>query len=310
MFLDLYLPIARHSTDIFLLLGLGAVVGFISGLFGIGGGFLMTPLLITAGIPPTVAAASDSNQIVAAAASGALAHFRMGNVDFKMGIFLLLGNWAGGTLGVEIIKTLRASGEADFFIRVTYVVMLAIVGSYMLLETLQRLRKKREEINLGENFARPSFHIRLGRVLPWQIHFEKSGVSLSPLLPLALGGLVGMIAAIMGLGGGFIMVPLMFYLLHMPMHLVLGTNLFQEAFLCANVTIMQAATNHAVDLVLASALLVGSGMGAQFGARFSRRLHGDHIRFLLAVIVLLVMIKMLLGLLLPPRLMLDMKGVP
>ena len=309
MFWDLYLPIARHSINIFVLLGLGGVVGFISGLFGIGGGFLMTPLLITAGIPPTVAGASDSNQIVAAAASGAFAHFRMGNVDLRMGIFLLLGNWAGGTLGVEVIEILRASGEADFFIKVTYVVMLATIGSYMFFETLQRLRKKRGEIDSGEDLGRTSFHVRLGRALPWQIHFEKSGVTLSPLLPLALGGFVGMIAAIMGLGGGFIMVPLMFYMLRMPMHLVIGTNLFQEAFLCANVTMMQAATNHVVDLVLAFALLVGSGIGAQFGARFSRRLHGDHIRFLLAVIVLLVMVKMLLGLLLPPRLMLDMKGV-
>jgi len=233
----------------------------------------------------------------------------MGNVDYKMGVFLLLGNFAGGTLGVEIIKTLRASGEADFFIRFSYVVMLAIVGSYMLFEALQRLRKKRGEIDPMEDTAKTSLYVRLGRALPWQIHFEMSDVTLSPLVPLSLGGLVGVIAAVMGLGGGFIMVPLMFYLLRMPMHLVVGTNLFQEAFLCANVTMMQAVTNHMVDVVLASTLLVGSSIGAQLGARFSRRLHGDHIRFLLAVILLLVMIKMLLGLLLHPRLMLDMKGV-
>jgi uncharacterized membrane protein YfcA len=308
MFVDLYLPIARHSVDIFLLLGLGSVTGFVSGLFGVGGGFLMTPLLITIGIPPTVAAASDSNQIIAAATSGTYAHYRMGNVDIKMGIFLLLGNWAGGTLGVEIIKILRGIGEADFLIKITYVAMLGIVGSSMLFETIHALRKKPGDVKPDKGPAKTPLYIRLEQALPWQTHFELSGVTISPLLPLVLGFLVGVIAAILGLGGGFIMVPLMFYLLRMPMHLVVGTNLFQEAFLCANVTLMQATTNHVVDVVLAIALLVGSSIGAQFGARFSRKIHADQLRLLLAVIVLLVMAKILLGLVLPPRFMLDMKG--
>ena len=306
---DIYLPIARHSADVFLLLGLGGLVGFISGLFGVGGGFLMTPLLIMTGIPPTVAAASDTNQIVAAAASGSLAHYRMGNVDLKMGVFLLLGNWAGGTVGVEIIEVLRSLGEANFLIKITYVVMLGTVGSYMFAESLRRLRSAPRRVQGDEGSAKALLAGRLGRALPWQVHFEKSDVTVSLFLPLALGALVGMIGAVMGLGGGFIMVPLMFYLLRMPMHLVVGTNLFQELFLCINVTIMQAATNRVVDMALAFVLLVGSSVGAQFGARFSRRLHADQLRFLLAVIVLLVMVKIFLGLVLHPRLLLDVKGV-
>lgn len=308
MFLDLYLPIARHSADIFLLLGLGGITGFVSGLFGVGGGFLMTPFLITIGIPPTVAAASDSNQIIGAATSGTYAHYRMGNVDIKMGIFLLIGNWAGGTLGVEIIKILRGLGEADFLIKITYVVLLGAVGSSMLFETVRALRKRRIEVTPERGPSKTPLYIQLERALPWQIHFEKSGVTISPLLPLALGGFVGTIAAIMGLGGGFIMVPLMFYLLRMPMHLVVGTNLFQEAFLCANVTMMQATTNHVVDVVLAFALLAGSSIGAQLGARFSRKLHAEQLRLLLAVIIILVMAKIFMGLVMSPRFMMDMKG--
>jgi uncharacterized membrane protein YfcA len=308
MIWEIYLPIARHSVNILLLLGLGGGVGFFSGLFGVGGGFLMTPLLIMAGIPPTVAAASDSDQIVAAATSGAFAHYRMGNVDIKMGIILLGGTLAGGSLGVEIIKVLRGLGDADFFIKITYVVMLGIVGSFMLVESLQSLRKKPDESEIVLESPKVSPFIRLGKALPWQMNFEKSGVSISPLMPFAVGGFVGTLAAIMGLGGGFIMVPLMFYLLRMPMHLVVGTNLFQEVFLCANVTVMQAVTNHVVDLVLALVLLLASSVGAQFGARFSARLRAEQLRILLAIVVLLVMLKIFLGLILSPEFMLDVKG--
>ncbi len=306
MTLDLYLPIARHSVEVLLLLGLGAAIGSFSGIFGIGGGFLMTPLLIMIGISPTVAAASDSNQIIAAATSGSYAHYRMGHVDLKMGIFLLMGNLVGGTLGVEIIKILRRIGEAGFLIKTTYVVLLTIVGTYMLLESIKSLRKTAAGT---EGPANPPLYLRLGRLLPGQMYFEKSGVVLSPLMPLILGGFVGLLAGIMGLGGGFIMVPMMFYLLGMPMHLVVGTNLFQEAFLCANVTFVQVITNHAVDLMLALALAVGSGLGAQFGSRLSRKVRGDQLRFLLALIILAVMIKILLGLVLHPHYILDVKGI-
>lgn len=304
---SIYLPIAGSSVNILILLGLGGAVGFLSGLFGVGGGFLMTPLLIMVGIPPTVAAASDSNQIVAASASATYAHYRMGNVDFKMGILLLVGGVVGGTLGVELIKVLRSMGNADFVIKITYVVMLGVVGFYMFLESLQNLRKptlESEEVKP----TKPSLYLRLIRALPYQMHFAKSGVTLSPVLPLILGAFVGVLAAIMGVGGGFIMVPIMVYMLRMPMHVVVGTSLFQILFTCVDVTIMQSITNHTVDLVLAILLLIGSTLGAQFGARLSRRLKGDQLKILLASLVLVVMIQMFLGLILSPDIMLAYKG--
>lgn len=302
-----YLPIAGNSVNVFILLGLGGLVGFLSGLFGVGGGFLMTPLLMMVGIPPVVAAASDSNQIVAASTSATYAHYRMGNVDFKMGFLLLIGGVVGGTLGVQLIKVLRSLGNADFVIKVTYVVMLGVVGSYMFLESLQSLRKVPMETPKVEP-AKPSLYARAIRSLPWQMAFPKSGVSLSPILPLILGVFVGVLAAIMGVGGGFIMVPVMVYLLRMPMHVVVGTSLFQILFTCINVTIMQAVTNHTVDIILAILLLLGSTVGAQFGARLSRRLKGDQLKIILASVVLLVMIQMLAGLIIAPDVLLAYKG--
>jgi uncharacterized membrane protein YfcA len=222
----IYLPIAQHSASLPIMVGLGFVVGLLSGMFGVGGGFLMTPLLIMIGIPPTVAAASDSNQIVAASASGMYAHYRLGNVDFKMGVYLLIGGILGGTGGVQIIKILRAMGNADFLIKITYVVMLGFVGVYMFQESLQALRSTDTPKTIPAE-GKDSMYVRLMRALPWQTRFEKSGIVLSPLVPLFLGGLMGILAAIMGVGGGFIMVPVMVYLLRMPMHVVVGTSLFQ-----------------------------------------------------------------------------------
>jgi len=267
----------------------------------VGGGFLMTPLLIMIGIPSTVAAASDSNQIVGASTSGTLAHFRLGNVDFKMGILLLVGGVVGGTIGVQIIKILRALGNADFLIKVTYVLMLGFIGIYMFQESLQALRKKTVTTAAP---TRESRYNQLVQKLPWQIHFVKSGVRLSILMPLVLGVFVGVLAAIMGVGGGFIMVPVMVYLLRMPMHVVVGTSLFQILFTCVNVTIMQAHTNHNVDFILALILLLGSSLGAQVGAKISKRLKGDQLKILLATLVLVVMVKMLLDLLLTPDVLL------
>jgi len=305
---NLYLPIAGNSINILLLFGLGGGVGFLSGLFGVGGGFLMTPLLIMTGIPPTVAAASDSNQIVAASTSGTYAHYRMGNVDFKMGFLLLAGGVVGGTLGVQLIKVLMALGNADFVIKITYVVMLGVVGVYMFLESLQSLRKKAVvEVKRAEP-ARPSVYARIIQALPWQMRFDKSGVTFSALVPLILGIMVGVLAAIMGVGGGFIMVPVMVYMLRMPMHVVVGTSLFQILFTCINVTVMQAIANHTVDLVLALILLVGSTLGAQVGAKLSRRLKADQLKILLASIVLLVMVQILVSLILTPNLLLAYKG--
>jgi uncharacterized membrane protein YfcA len=304
MLWHLYLPIAGNSVNVLLIFAMGGMVGILSGIFGVGGGFLMTPLLIMAGIPPTVAAASDSNQIVGASTSGTLAHYRLGNVDFRMGILLLIGGVVGGTLGVQIIKILRHLGNADFLIKVTYVLMLGFVGFYMFVESLQALKKDK----VVPVAKKESKYARLVNQLPWQMNFDKSGIQLSILMPLVLGIFVGILAAIMGVGGGFIMVPVMVYLLRMPMHVVVGTSLFQILFTCINVTILQAYTNHTVDFILALILLLGSTLGAQFGAKISKRLKGDQLKIFLASLVLLVMAKMLFDLLVTPHVMLAYKG--
>jgi len=303
----IYLPIAHHSVALPLIVGLGFVVGLLSGLFGVGGGFLMTPLLIMFGIPPTVAAASDSNQIVAASASGSYAHYRLGNVDFKMGIFLLIGGVIGGAGGVQVIKILRALGNADFLIMITYVLMLGFVGGYMLIESLQAMRKNK--VSSPVQFKpKESAYAKMIKSLPYQMNFDKSGIVLSPVVPLFLGTLVGVLAAIMGVGGGFIMVPVMVYLLRMPMHVVVGTSLFQVLFTCINVTILQAYSNRTVDFILALLLLVGSVFGAQVGARLSTRLKDDQLKIYLAILVLLVMVKMLYGLVIEPHNLLAYHG--
>ncbi len=305
--LHLYLPIAGNSVNIATVLGLGGVVGLLSGIFGVGGGFLMTPLLIMLGIPATVAAASDSNQIVGASTSGTLAHFRLGNVDFKMGLLLLIGGVIGGTLGVQVIKILRAMGNADFLINITYVLMLGFVGGYMFLESLQSMHKSKKTSEVAKPRKESGF-ARLLRKLPLQTNFTRSGVRMSMIMPLFLGVMVGVLAAIMGVGGGFIMVPVMVYLLRMPMHVVVGTSLFQILFTCINVTIMQSMQNHTVDFVLAFLLLVGSTVGAQIGTKIGRKLQGDQLKILLATLVLAVMGKMLYGLVATPDVLLAYVG--
>jgi uncharacterized membrane protein YfcA len=308
----MYLPIAGNSVNIILILGLGGFVGLLSGIFGVGGGFLMTPLLMMFGIPPTVAAASDSNQIVGASTSGTLAHMRLGNVDIPMGIMLLLGGGAGGTLGVQVIKLLKAMGNADFLIAITYVIMLGGVGGYMFWESLQGMRHENglpiEKMKPASRAEPKEKKKSLVQRLPFQYRFEKSGCEISTLLPLGFGVLVGILAAIMGVGGGFIMVPVMVYLLRMPMHVVVGTSLFQILFTCVNVTIMQAWSNHTVDFVLAVLLLLGSTIGAQLGTAVSKRLKADQLKIMLASLVLLVCAKMLAGLLMTPTIMVALKG--
>jgi uncharacterized membrane protein YfcA len=304
----MYLPIAGNSVNIVTIFGLGGFVGLLSGIFGVGGGFLMTPLLIMFGIPATVAAASDSNQIVGASTSGTLAHWRLGNVDFKMGLLLLVGGVIGGTGGVQIIKILRAMGNADFLINITYVLMLGGVGGYMFIESLQSMKKEKAGPSAQTAPRKESTYARMLKKLPMQTRFEKSGVEMSLTLPLILGTLVGILAAIMGVGGGFIMVPVMVYLLRMPMHVVVGTSLFQILFTCVNVTIMQSYSNHTVDFVLALLLLLGSTIGAQIGTKVSKKLKGDQLKILLAILVLVVCVKMLAGLLLTPDFMIAVKG--
>ena len=302
--MHLYLPIAGNTINVLLMVGLGGLVGFLSGLFGVGGGFLMTPLLMMLGIPATVAAASDSNQIVAASASGCYAHFRARTIDFRMGLLMLVGGVIGGTVGVQLIKILRRLGEADFVITVVYVLMLGGIGSYMFFESLTALRGRRPAV-AG---AKPSIYRRAVEALPCRVSFPRSKVTISALMPVLLGTLVGVLAAIMGVGGGFIMVPVMIYLLRMPMHVVVGTSLFQILFTCVNVTVLQSYLNHTVDFMLALLLLLGSVVGAQIGVRVGRRLKADQLKILMAVIVLAVMLKMLLGLLLRPDFLITYKG--
>jgi uncharacterized membrane protein YfcA len=298
-----YLPVAGNSVNVFLLVGVGSLIGLLSGLFGIGG-FLLTPLLMMAGVPATVAAASGSNMIVGASSSGVFAHARGGTVDFKMGILILIGGLAGGTLGVPIIHYLRVMGEASFAITVTYVVMLGGVGGYMFYDSLRELRSGVGKERTEASPQRPSINARLVGGLPWKVDFKKSGIRLSVLVPMLLGALVGVLAAVMGVGGGFIMVPVMVYLLRMPMHIVVGTSLFQMLFTCSDVTVMQAWINHTVDFVLALVMLFGSVVGAQFGARINRRLKAEQLKILMSLIVLAVMAKMLLGLLIAPQIVL------
>lgn len=303
-----YLPVALTSINVFYPIGLGLAVGILSGLFGVGGGFLMTPLLIMLGIPSTVAAATDSNQIVAASTSGTYAHWKVGNVDFKMGIHLLIGGFVGGLMGVQAIKILRAMGNADFVIKMTYVLMLGLVGTYMFIESLQGIKKKSKGHGSGVKAEKESAIGRFLKSLPFQTHYEKSGVTHSALIPIVFGGFVGILAAIMGVGGGFLMVPVMVYILRMPMHVVVGTSLFQILFTCIEVTFLQAYTNHTVDFILAVLLLLGSTLGAQIGAVFGRKLKGEQLRILLAGIVLIVTVKIMLELTLTPSLLLSQSG--
>ena len=303
--MEILLPVAGTSINVFLLIGVGMVVGFLSGLVGVGGGFLMTPILMMIGVPPTVAAASDSNAIVATSASGIAVHFRLGNVDLKLGSVLLLGGLAGAAIGVRIIKILRALGNADFVITITYVVVLGSVGAFMFLEGLHSLRRA---VMTPVAHAARARTTGILRRLPFQMHFPDSRVQHSVLVPFVLCALVGVLSAIMGVGGGFIMVPMMVYLLRMPMHTAIGTDLFQILFTSAGVTLMQATTNHTVDVVLALLIALGSTAGAQIGARMARLLRGDQLKIVLASVVLLVTAKMAYRLVVAPVNLLSYAG--
>ena len=298
--MDIYLPIAGMSINFFIVLGAGGLVGFLSGLFGVGGGFLLTPLLMMVGIPPAVAAASDSNQIVAGASSAAFAHWRLGNVDFKMGIVILIGGITGGTIGVQVVKYLRAMGNFEFVMKVVYVLMLGLVGGAMFIESWRTIRRsKSSEAPVSEEMG----GAKLGQVfqkLPLKMHFHRSGLHTSAIFPFAIGGTVGFMAALLGVGGGFIMVPAMIYIIGMPTIAAIGTDLFQIVLTSANVTLQQAFVNKTVDLLLALILLFGSTIGAQFGAIAGRRLKGEQIRILLAIIVLILAVKIFFDLILTP----------
>ena len=294
--MQIYLPIAELSVNIFMLLGMGGAVGILSGMFGVGGGFLMTPLLIFYGIPPTVAVATEANQIVAASVSGVLAHWRRGAVDLKMGLILVAGGLIGAGVGVSVFKYLRELGHVDLLISSAYVLFLGIVGTLMFSESVVAIVRQRTG-----TVRRRKLHQHIWvHGLPFKMRFRKSKLYISALLPMGIGFMVGVLAAIMGVGGGFIMVPAMIYLVGMPTGVVVGTSLFQIIFVTAVVTLLHAINTQAVDVVLAVILLTGAVVGAQVGARLGAKIRGDELRTLLAAIVLGVCGRMAHGLIAEP----------
>ena len=292
--MQIYLPIAEVSVNAFLLLGLGGLVGILSGMFGVGGGFLMTPLLFFIGIPPAVAVATEANQIVASSFSGVLAHFKRKTVDLRMGTVLLVGGLIGAALGVYVFNILKAQGQVDLLVKLCYVVFLGVIGGLMFFESLNAIRNTKK----GKPAKRKK-HTWIHK-LPLKMRFRVSGLYISVIPPVIVGVAVGILAAIMGVGGGFIMVPAMIYLLGMPTKVVVGTSLFQIIFVTAFTTMLHATTNYTVDVVLAVLLLVGGVIGAQVGTRIGVKMKAEQLRILLAIMVLAVCGKLAMDLLLQP----------
>lgn len=295
--MQIYLPIAEISINAFVLLGLGGAVGFLSGLFGVGGGFLMTPLLIFTGIPPAVAVGTEAVQIVATSMSGVMAHWRRNAVDLKMAGVLLAGGAAGSAAGVLVFRALRSEGQIDLFISLAYVLFLGVIGALMMTESVRAIRAARAGRTVAAK--RPGTHGWI-HGLPLKMRFRRSRLYISAIPPLLIGAVVGVLAAIMGVGGGFIMVPAMIYLLRMPTNVVVGTSLFQILFVTALAAIMHATLNQTVDVVLAMLLLAGGVIGAQFGVRVGHRLRGEQLRALLALLVLAVCARLAWGLVATP----------
>ncbi|MDU9005870.1 sulfite exporter TauE/SafE family protein [Sedimentitalea todarodis] len=295
--MQVYLPIAEVSVNAFLLLGLGGMVGVLSGMFGVGGGFLMTPLLFFIGIPPPVAVATEANQIVASSFSGVLAHFKRKTVDLKMGGVLLVGGLIGAAFGVVVFNYLKSIGQVDLLVRLCYVVFLGVVGGLMFIESLNAIRKSRKAGGSPPAARRQRTWVH---ALPFKMRFRTSGLYISVIPPVIVGVVVGILAAIMGVGGGFIMVPAMIYVLGMPTKVVVGTSLFQIIFVTAFTTMLHATTNYTVDIVLALLLLIGGVIGAQIGTRIGVKMKAEQLRILLALMVLVVCGKLALDLLLQP----------
>ncbi len=291
--MDLYLPIANLSVNALVIIGLGGLVGLLSGMFGVGGGFLTTPLLIFYGIPPTVAAASAATQVTGASVSGVFAHARRNGIDFLMGAVMVVGGILGSIAGAGIFRLLQDSGQIDTVIALLYVVMLGGIGGMMARDAVRTLIAMRTGTQI---VARKRRHHPLVASLPLRWRFYRSGLYISPLAPLLLGFGTGILTILLGVGGGFVMVPAMLYLLGMPTQVVVGTSLFQILFVTMAATLVHATTTKAVDIVLAGLLLIGSVIGAQYGARLAQKMKPEYLRGVLAAIVLLVAIRMALGL--------------
>jgi uncharacterized membrane protein YfcA len=294
---QVYLPIAEMSVNLLVMLGLGAAVGFLSGMFGVGGGFLMTPFLMFSGIPPSIAVASGANQICATSVSGALAQWRRNNIDFRMGAVLIVGGVAGALVGVYVLKVLREAGQAGLIISLTYVALLGTVGALMLGESLRAIRRARA--GKPASGRKPGQHLWVHR-LPLKLRFPRSRLYISAIPAFVIGSVVGLLTAFLGVGGGFIMIPAMIYLLRMPTNVVIGTSIFQIIFVTAVVSVLHATYNQTLDILLAVILAAGGVIGGQFGVQAGQRLRGEQLRALLAVMVLAVAIRLLFDLVLKP----------
>jgi uncharacterized protein len=295
--MQIYLPIAETSVNIFIIFGMGTAVGFLSGMFGVGGGFLITPMLMLSGIPAAVAVATGANQVVASSVSGTITQWRRGNVDVKMGTLLLLGGIVGAFIGVQLVKVLEATGQIEIVISLLYVIFLSSIGILMLIESLRAVYKTRS--GRPASARRPGQHHWI-HGLPFKLRFQRSKLYISAIPPLVIGFSVGLLSGILGVGGGFIMVPAMIYLLRMPTKVVIGTSLFQVIFVGGLTTVFHAAANYAVDLLLAFVLMVGGVIGAQFGVSAGQKLKGEHLRALLAVLVLGVSVRLMIDLIVTP----------
>jgi len=294
--MEIYLPIAEMSVHWLVILGLGGAVGFLSGMFGVGGGFLLTPLLIFYGIPAEVAVATTASHLTASSISGAIAQWRRRAVDVRMAGIMLSGGLVGTIAGVQLFALLRRAGQTDVVVSAGYVLLLGTVGGLMLNESVRTLRAARANEPLP---ARQQRHNWI-HGLPLKMRFRQSRLYISVLPPIALGFIVGILSSIMGVGGGFIVVPAMIYLLRMPTSIVMGTSLLQIVFVTASTTILQAVSNYTVDLMLAFFLILGGVIGAQYGVRIASRMPGEQLRFLLAVLVLAVCARLFYGLIATP----------
>lgn len=286
--MQIYLPIAELPVSILTILAMGAAVGFLSGMFGIGGGFLMTPLLIFLGIPPAVAVGTQATQIVASSVTGALAHFARKSIDFKMGSVLLAGGLLGSVSGIYIFKVLTAIGQIDLAISVVYVGFLSVIGAMMMVESVKAIRAARG----GAVAARRGGHHSWIHGLPFKVRFRRSKLYISVIPPVLVGYFVGVLSAIMGVGGGFILIPAMIYLLRMPTNVVIGTSFFQIVFVAAATGILHSVENQTVDIVLGFLLVIGGVIGAQYGVRMAERMPAEQLRALLAAILLFIGLRL------------------
>jgi uncharacterized membrane protein YfcA len=291
--MDVYLPIANLSVNGLIIVALGALTGILSGMFGVGGGFLTTPLLIFYGVPPTVAAASAASQVTGASVSGVFAQHRRGGVDFQMGTVMVAGGIVGTGIGALLFRLLEELGQIDTVINILYVILLGSIGGVMARESLQAIRAERTGVPIA---ARKRRHHPLVASLPLRWRFYRSGLYISPLAPLILGVATGILTMLMGIGGGFVLVPAMLYILGMSANVVVGTSLYQILFVTMATTMMHALTTKEVDIVLAGLLLLGSVTGAQLGSQFAQKVSPVKLRLALAVIVLLIALRMALGL--------------